>query len=306
MTLTRIPLATMASGMDAALHIHEIKGDGGDGPTVGICAAIHGNERTGTEIVLETARTYASGGFRGRLLLLPVANPFAFEANHRHTPTDELNLNRLFPGNMNGWFSEQLAAVVTREFLEKIDVLIDIHSGGDRPTVDYVYVRNAEPLSRAFGSKILYRGASGKEGTMFQGTSIGVTEAKGVPSVTIEIGGGLIDQRPYVARGVKGLTNIFAKLEMVDVDVAPIPEQIVVDSIVTSRPRMGGFLETDAPALGEPIDAGASLGRIIHTQTFEEIEQVDNAVPNGVMILSHLTRNVVQPGDYAYMVGSPA
>ena len=85
----------------------------------------------------------------------------------------------------------------------------------------------------------------------------------------------------------------------------PPPEQTVVNSIVTLRPTMGGFLETDAPALGETIDEGATLGRVIHPQSFEELERIENTVAQGIMILSHLTRNVVQPGDYGYMVGSP-
>ena len=92
----------MANGSEIPLFLHEIDGGAGSGPTVGICAGIHGNERTGTEIVLETARRYADSSFRGRLVLVPVANPFAFEANRRHTPTDELNLNRVFPGNSDG------------------------------------------------------------------------------------------------------------------------------------------------------------------------------------------------------------
>ncbi len=304
MSLTRAPIATMASGAEVALYLHTLVGSAGDGPTVGICAAIHGNERTSTEIVLEASRAFSGLDFKGRLMLAPVANPLAFEANHRHTPTDEINLNRVFPGQSGGWFSEQLALVLSREFLDKIDVLIDIHSGGDRPTVDYVYIRNAERLSRAFGSRVLYRGAPDKQGTLFAGTSVSVTEKRDVPSVTIELGGGLIDQRPYVGRGIRGLTNILATLGMLDREPTPSPDQIVVDSIVTSRPRMGGFLETEAPALGETIGAGACLGRVIHPQTFEELDRIDNQVSNGIMILSHLTRNVVQPGDYGYMVGS--
>ena len=172
MNVRRIPVATMANGTEIAIFIHEMNGARGDGPTVGICAGIHGNERTGTEIVLETARRYASGGFRGRLLLLPVADPPAFAANRRHTPVDDLNLNRVFPGDDRGWFSERLAKVITAEFLERVDVLLDLHSGGDRPTVYYIYIRNAEGLSRAFGSRVLYRETSGKEGTIFAGTSV--------------------------------------------------------------------------------------------------------------------------------------
>jgi predicted deacylase len=302
MKLSRIPLASMADGGEMALFLHEIQGSG-DGPTVGICAGIHGNERTGTEIVLEVARRYAHEAFVGRLVLLPVADPPAFAANSRHAPVDDLNLNRLFPGDGRGWFSDHLAEVITAEFLDRIDVLLDIHSGGDRPTVDYIYIRNAEDLSRAFGSRVLYRQTEGKEGTIFSGTSVGVAEKRGIPAVTVELGGGLVDQRPYVARGVRGVANILARLGMAEEPAHAPPEQIVVSSIVTIRPRMGGFLETEAPPLGETIEEGAVLGRVVSPYTFEELEVIRNPVPKGVMILSHLTRNVVEPGDYGYMVG---
>jgi hypothetical protein len=129
---------------------------------LGICAAIHGNERTGTEIVLETARRYADGTFRGRLLLLPVANPLAFEANRRHTPTDDLNLNRLFPGRIDGWFSEQLAEIITRTFLTKMGSSTFIPEATGQPSTTCTY-GNAEALSRAFGSRVLYRSQPGKE-----------------------------------------------------------------------------------------------------------------------------------------------
>ena len=141
---------------------------------------------------------------------------------------------------------------------------------------------------------------------MFQGTSIGVTEGRGVPSVTVELGGSLVDQTEYVERGVRGITNVLATLDMLDEPPTPPPEQIIVDTIVTTRPRMGGFIETEAPPLGETIDGGKVLGRIVSPYTFEELEVIENTVPNGVMILAHLTRNVVQPGDYLYMVGGVA
>ncbi len=295
-------VTTLANGADVTLHLHDLQG-AGEGPTVGICAAIHGNEPTGTEIVLEVARRLGEEKFRGRLLLLPVANPPAFEANRRHTPIDDQNLNRLFPGKKDGWFSEQLADAITEEFLTKVDVLIDLHSGGDRPTVDYVYIRNAEDLSRSFGSRVLYRADSAQAGTMFAGTSIGVTEERGIPSVTVELGGGLVDQTPYVERGVWGVINMLRRLEVVDGPAESPPEQIVVSSIETIRPRHGGFLETVAPPLGQSIGAGDGLGRVVSPYTFEVLEEIQNPVPNGIMILSHLSRNLVQPGDYGYMVG---
>jgi predicted deacylase len=172
--------------------------------------------------------------------------------------------------------------------------------------VDYVYIRNAEDLSRAFGSKVLYRADPKKVGTMFEGTSMSVAEARKIPSVTVELGGGLIDQRPYIERGVKGIENILRHLKMLDGGPGRLPQQSVVDSIVTVRPTQGGFLETEAPPLGQGIAQSAVLGRVVSPYTFEVLEEIRNPVADGVMILSHLTRNVVEPGDYGYMIGAPA
>lgn len=300
----RVPVTTMANGAELAIHVHDWRGALGDGPTVGICAAIHGDEATGTQIVLQLARRLRDAEFRGRLLLVPVANPLGYEAIRRHTPFDDNNLNRLFPGNPDGWVSEQLAAVITAEFLDQVDVLIDLHAGGDFQTVDYVYLLNDERLSRSFGSRILYRPKEGLAGTSFQGTSATITERKGVPTVTVELGGGLLDQRPYVERGVDGVVNMLRTLGTLPGEPRPVGEQVVVNEIVTLRPRHGGYLETVAPALGEPVAGGTVLARVINPHTFEEIEVVRNPVERGIMILSHLTDHVVWPGDYGYMIGN--
>ena len=98
-------------------------------------------------------------------------------------------MNRGFPGDPGGWITEQLADLMVSSFLEKIDAYVDLHTGTDRPTVDYVYIHNAEILSRAFGCRVLYRAEAGRTGTSYEGTSKSVTEARGVPSVTVELGG---------------------------------------------------------------------------------------------------------------------
>ncbi|HED04966.1 MAG TPA: succinate dehydrogenase [Candidatus Fraserbacteria bacterium] len=304
MNVRRISLTTLANGGELAVYLHELGGTHGDGPTVGICAAIHGDEPTGTRIVLQLARRLANRAFRGRLLLLPVANPLGFEAMKRSTPLDALNLNRVFPGNREGWLTEQLATVITEAFLTKVDILIDLHSGGACQTVDYVYILNAENLSRSFGSRVLYRPHQGLSGTMFRGTATTITAERGTPTVVVELGGGQVDQRPYVARGVEGIMNILRALNVVEGVPLEIPEQVVINEIVTVRPHMGGLLETAAPSLGQEVAGGEILGRVLSPYTFEELEVVRNPLGRGIMILSHLTTDVVGPGDYGYMIGN--
>ena len=301
-TVRRVPVSTLTSGMELALYIHEIQGALGAGPTLGVSAAIHGDEPGGTHMVMEIARRYGGGNFRGRLLLLPVANPLAFEAYSRNTPLDAQNMNRLFPGHAGGRITEQLVALITAEFLNTIDVYIDIHTAA-QPTVDYVYILNAEDLSRNFGSRVLYRFEAGRAGPAYEGNSSSVTQALGVPSVTVELGGGMIDQTPYIARGVPGIENIMRTLGMLDGEPTPPPEQIVVHGITMVRLKAGGFLYTEAPPLGEEIAGGAVLGRVVSPYTFEEMEVIRNPVDQGIMILSHLTTGLVQPGEDGYMVG---
>jgi predicted deacylase len=294
---------THADGSEAVLTIHEITGRG-DGPTIGISGAIHGNEPTGTEIILELHRALQTLPIRGRLLLLPVANPRAYAQNRRFTPIDELNLNREFPGDPGGTYTQQLAAAITREFLEVIDVHLDFHSGTDRPTVDYVYIWTDEALSRSFGSRILYRPEQNREGTTFTGTTKAVTiDRRSIPVVVVELGGGIVDQRPYVERGLAGLLNMLRQLGVIEGEILPPPPQTVVRAIKTVRPTQGGLLETLAPPLGQTITRGQLLGRIVSPYTFEVLEEIPTPYDNGVMILSHLSRNLVEAGDYAYMVG---
>ena len=96
--------------MEVALYIHEIQGVLGDGPTLGVSAAIHGDEPGGTHMIMEIPRRYGGGNFRGRLILLPVANLLTFEAYSRYTPLDVQNMKRFFPVNAGGRITEQLAA----------------------------------------------------------------------------------------------------------------------------------------------------------------------------------------------------
>ena len=107
-TIHRHRITVFADGTEAVLHIHEIVGGAGAGPTVGISAAIHGDEQTGPQIILDFARGLDASRMKGRLLLLPVANPRSFEARTRHNPVDDLNLNRMFPappaaGSRSSW-----------------------------------------------------------------------------------------------------------------------------------------------------------------------------------------------------------
>jgi hypothetical protein len=298
-SLTRIPVTVLASGAELALWLHELRGQRGDGPTLGLSAAIHGDEAVGVEILYHLRRHLDPAALRGRVVLLPCANPLAYQTGTRNTPLDMTNLNRVFPGDAGGWLTEQLAEVITRRFLLELDVYVDLHSGGAFPTVDYVYVFTDERLSRSFGSRFLYRPAQ-----PFSGTSAGVVAGRGRPAMVVELGGGDVDQREYVARGVAGLLDVLRGLEMLPGAPAPPPPQTVLTEMATLRPRHGGLLLPEVSELGRELGPEAVLGRICHPQTFEELEILRTPFRRNVTILVHKTADVVEPGSYGYMIGN--
>ena len=300
----RPKFTTNADGSDGVLFIHELVGEQ-DGPTIGISASIHGNENTGSQAILELFHLLKDMPLKGRILLLPVANPQAFAVNERYNPIDKVDLNRQFPGSPKGTYSQQLAYALTEQYFNVIDVHIDLHSGTDRPTVDYVYIWNDEELSRSFGSTVLYRPVENKQGTVFGGTTKSVTiDKRNIPVAVIELGGGIVDQTPYIKRTVDGVMNMLRQKGVIPGDMLPHPKQIVVTELAGVRPSQGGFIETLAPANGETIKGDQLLGRVVSPYNFEVLEEIKTPFANGVMIMQHLTRNVVQSGDYAYMVGN--
>lgn len=301
----RHKFTTHADGSDALLFVHELVGEQ-DGPTIGISGSIHGNENAGSQTILELFRAIKDMPLKGRILLLPVANPKAFAVNHRFTPLDELNLNREFPGDPRGNYTQQLAHALAEEYFAKLDANIDLHSGTDRPTVDYVYIWSDEGLSRAFGSKILYRPTTGKTGTVYTGTTKTVTidRRPEMKVTTIELGGGIVDQGPYVKRTVDGMLNQLRYLGVIEGEVQPNPKQVVVTELVGIRPKHGGWLEPLSPANGEIIKGGQLLGRVVSPYDFETIEEIPTPFENGIMVMQHLSRNLVEAGDYGFMVGN--
>lgn len=298
-TLEWIAVGTLADGAPLRVPVHTITGDR-PGPTVGICAGIHGDEIPPIEAIRRFVAGLDVAHLRGTLRIMPVANPLAVQGLTRHTPQDMQNLNRIFPGDPDGWLSEQLAHAIVTHYLPGLDALIDLHSGGLFPTVDYVYILNDEALSRAFGFSVMYRTAQSFSGTL--GT---VAIERGIPTVVVEMGGGLAADETYIARGVAGIQSCLRHLSNLPGDPQPAVSPTIVTNLHTLRPHHGGLLvpEVRTTDLGTIVPRGHILGRIFSPYTFEELEVFTAPFERTVLILLRGTVTHVQIGDYAYMLG---
>ena len=292
-----IPVTTLANGQRITLPLHRITGSQ-PGPTLGMVALIHGDEPMPNAILRRVAQEVDPNKLKGTLLILPVANPLAYEGQTRHTPLDGINLNRYFPGLPDGYITEQIAHTIVTQFLPQVQYIIDFHSGGIYPTVDYVYLSKVLPeLSLAFGSQLLFTGGG------FRGTFSGTAEEKNVATVVVEIGGGGVLDKPYIERGVQGAFNVMKYLKMIDGTPIVPANQTIFKELTYLHPKTAGALYPELPLdqLGEIVPGGTVLGRVVSPYTFEELEVLKAPHKRNYMILARGFIARVNPGDFAYM-----
>jgi hypothetical protein len=265
-------------------------------------AVIHGDEPLPNAVLRRVLSEVDPSRLKGTLLVLPVANPLAYEAQSRVTPLDGINLNRTFPGLADGYITEQIAHTIMDRFLSQVQYLIDFHSGGTFPTVGYVSLSILRPeMSYAFGSRLLspppdYKGAF----------SI-LSEEMNIPTVTVEIGGGGLMDSVFIERGVRGAFNVMKYLKMLDGTPEVNVKQTVVKQMTVLHPLVGGVLypEVGLDKLGQVVPGGTVLGRIISPYTFEEMQVIRAPFEKSMMVLLRGAIARVNPGDYGYMCAIP-
>jgi predicted deacylase len=84
------------------------------GPVLLVCAAIHGDELNGVEIIRRMRSFRSLGRLHGTLVLVPVVNLFGFIHQSRYLP-DRRDLNRCFPGLERGSLASRVARRAGRQ-----------------------------------------------------------------------------------------------------------------------------------------------------------------------------------------------
>src|SRR4029079_16734800 len=103
------------------------------GPTLFVNGGLHGGEYPAIEAVIRLGRLLDPAEISGTVVLMPVLNLPAFRSRTPFVcPIDNVNPNRMFPGDPNGSYSEQMVHALVNEFIAHADAYIDLH-GGDIP-----------------------------------------------------------------------------------------------------------------------------------------------------------------------------
>jgi predicted deacylase len=240
------------------------------GPVLLVGAGVHGGEYPAIEAVIRLARELDPGDIAGTVLLMPVLNLPAFRSRSMFVcPVDNVNPNRVFPGDPTGSYSEQMTHAFVHEFVAHADAYVDLH-GGDIPEAlvpfsicrhgDTDVDRRSKELALAFGLPCVL--TVSRPIQQAKGSSSYVAAAEiGVPAVLAEAGGAGQLEENAVALLTDGVRRVLRHLGMSNQSVSDVAAPAVLTAfhwIYSSNPGM--FYPR--VAAGDLVEEGAEIGAV--------------------------------------------
>jgi len=271
----------------------------GEGPTVAVTAAIHGDELNGIAISRHLLTALDPATLRGAVIVVPIANVLGAQIRSRYLP-DRRDLNRLFPGTAKGSTGSRIAKILHDDVLLACDVGIDLHTAANRRTnVPQIRIDTSDPraaqLAEVFGAPYVLD-ASLRPGSLREAASL-----KGIPVLTYEAGEPLRFDDDAIAIGTNGILRVLGALDMID-DVPPQPPSpLVMHESTWLRADRGGILDRQV-SWGEHIREGQPVWT---TTSPLGAERATVESPVDGVVIGGTTIPLVAPGDAVLHIGIP-
>jgi predicted deacylase len=272
-----------------------------DGKTLYLQAASDGDELNGVGVIRRIVPQLDPQELSGTILIVGIANYFAFQHGEHRNPIDDTKLNRTYPGDENGTSTERIAAA-TFDAATRADLVLDLHQGSTSRMINEVRVRCGKrhrihddclELAKVFGcGHVLDQ--KGPEGQLAR-----AAPDKGIPTVDPELGGSVGFDEESIEIGVEGVFNVLKHYDF-------LPESVGM----YTQTRAGGFEQYGAPS-GGIVDFKVDLGdRIERNRTLFEVTDVFGRVKATVSADSEgifwrtRRRPQVASGEYVCSVGT--
>jgi predicted deacylase len=276
-----LPVPPLYTHTAMSMPVHVINGRR-PGPRLFVCAALHGDEINGVEIIRRLLNHLAERSVHGALVAVPVVNVYGFISQSRYLP-DRRDLNRSFPGSERGSTAARLANLFMMKIASVCTHGIDLHTGAQhrdnlpqiRASIDDHPA--TERLARAFGAPVIIN-ADVRDGSLRQ-----AVKELGIPMLLYEAGEALRFDEVAIRAGLKGILSVMRQLGMLPVRARrkKAAEPFMARSSQWVRAPQSGILRAITP-LGARIGKGDVLGVV--ADPFGRHEEAVVASATGIVI----------------------
>lgn len=260
-----------------------------DGKTKGmkrisIVTGIHGDELEGQYVCFELARRIEAekDKLTGIVDIYPAMNPLGIDSITRGIPAFDLDMNRLFPGNIDGNMTEYLAAEIIKD-VSGSDLVVDIHASNiyltEIPQIRINELHEEELVPFAEKSNVDFIWVHGAS-TVLESTFAYSLNSTGTPCLVVEMGVGMRITKEYGEQMVDGIFSLMKNLGIWQGKVKKVRKPIISrDYEDVSYLNAGeGGLFIQKVHHWEELKKGDLIGQIIDPLSGKVLEDVISPV----------------------------
>lgn len=255
---------------------------------ISIVTGIHGDELEGQYVCFELARRIEEERehLTGIVDIYPAMNPLGIDSITRGIPAFDLDMNRLFPGNIEGNMTEYLAAEIMKD-VSGSDLVVDIHASNIYLTeipqirINELHEETLVPFAEKSNVDFVWiHGAS----TVLESTFAYSLNSTGTPCLVVEMGVGMRITKEYGNQMVDGIFRLMKELGIWKGETKEVRKPIV-----SKDPYDVSYLNASCGGLfiqhvhhWEELKEGDLIGQIIDPLSGKVLDDVISPV-NGIL-----------------------
>lgn len=314
-------VSTLSTGMELSIPYVVVTGRR-PGPILYVGAGSHGDEVTSMLVASDLARKIEPDDLKkGAMIIVPLHNPPARLRKKRWGLIDNLDMNRVWPGDPDGTVSEMLAHHIFQNLVLSSDYLLDLHTAaGDgenaphaitpppelfNPRKKRYAARRDESMRLAewFGTPFVASSRVPEEPrkkyySFIYGELHVAAAMNGIPAIVVELGEGARLNPSNYKLGLSGVINVARHLGIMKGRRRHPGKQVLIKDYKAIRASKGGIAIVEKKP-GEHVNEGEETAILV---THKEEIPLRSPISGYVMRVRRYP--VVEPGERIVVIGS--
>jgi hypothetical protein len=242
------------------------------GPVLALVSGAHGTEYASIIALEKLIGQLNPAELSGTVIVVPLINVPSFEQKVPHlNPVDGKNMNRMYPGKLDGTQTDRASYLITKQVVEQCDHLIDFH-GGDideslRPYSYWTKTGNEQQdrISRemvlAFGLDHIIISTDRPKDPQASRYLENTATTRGKPSITVEAGHAGTVETDDVAALVNGSLSVMRYLKMLPGSAAMVERPVWIERVASVASEQTGIFYP-LVRRGSYVEQGMKIGYV--------------------------------------------
>ncbi|MCM1373668.1 MAG: M14 family metallopeptidase [Muribaculum sp.] len=247
---------------------------------ISIVTGIHGDELEGQYVCFELQRRIEQNRecLAGIVDIYPAMNPLGIDSITRGIPAFDLDMNRLFPGDIDGSMVEYVVARIMKDVAGS-DCVLDIHASNIYLTeipqirINELHQDILVPMAEAANVDLIWiHGAS----TVLESTFAYSLNHIGTPTLVVEMGVGMRITRRYGDQMVDGIFHLMKKMGIWNGEIKAVRKPIISrnpEDVCYLNASVGGIFIPSVEH-GARLKKDEMIGRIVDPLRGKVLDEV--------------------------------